>query len=378
MDKVKPLTIGIIALLLILLVFNFIPSVNPLDTKHLKTAKKTESQSAPLSLESQDSLAMREDLSQSNVDLIQKNIDFLKANIERLKQENAEKAAKEAQIESQNTDSNLSTIPQEATQNLQTTQIPKIVESNLAQTTLPQQTIAQNPKISQCVRHKPQLAIIIDDIGSNAQYQALSKIPFKLTPSFFPKGQANPDTPKLAQNAPFYMVHLPLEALNFYQKEHEWLFVGDSKAKIKQRIQSIKQDFPNLAYINNHTGSKFTQDMESMTLLLEALNASAINFVDSKTIGNTKATAAYAKVSYASTNPCQQTPLVRDVFLDNSLEIPAITQQLISAVQIAKTKGYAIAIGHPHKETFMALKNAEDYLAKSGVELVYINEIITP
>ena len=79
MDKVKPLTIGIIALLLILLVFNFIPSVNPLDTKHLKTAKKTESQSAPLSLESQDSLAMRENLSQSNVDLIQNNIDLTTA-----------------------------------------------------------------------------------------------------------------------------------------------------------------------------------------------------------------------------------------------------------------------------------------------------------
>ncbi|WP_300955702.1 hypothetical protein [Helicobacter rodentium] len=35
-------------------------------------------------------------------------------------------------------------------------------------------------------------------------------------------------------------------------------------------------------------------------------------------------------------------------------------------------------MGHPHKETILALKNAEDYLTKSGVEIVYVNEIITP
>lgn len=372
MDKVKPVTIGIIALLLILLVFNFVPSVNPIKTKNLKIAQ--ESQSITLSSESQESSTIHEDLSQNNADSIQKNIDFLKAKIERLKQENTENLAKEQeklaklqeQTPLQNTTTKTATIP------LEVTQTPQTLESNLAQIT------TQNSAIPQCVRHKPQLAIIIDDIGSNAQYQALKRISFKLTPSLFPKGKANPDTPKIAKNAPSYMVHLPLEAINFYQKEHEWLFVGDSKTKIRQRIQNIKKDFPNLAYINNHTGSKFTQDIESMTLLLEALNASAINFVDSKTIGNTQSSAAYAKVSYIPNNPCQQTPLVRDVFLDNNLEIPAITKQLILAVQIAKTKGYAIAIGHPHKETFMALKNAEDYLAKSGVELVYIHEIITP
>lgn len=30
------------------------------------------------------------------------------------------------------------------------------------------------------------------------------------------------------------------------------------------------------------------------------------------------------------------------------------------------------------KETLLALKNAENYLSKSGVELVYVNEIIAP
>ncbi len=50
----------------------------------------------------------------------------------------------------------------------------------------------------------------------------------------------------------------------------------------------------------------------------------------------------------------------------------------MKVVKIAKTKGYAIAIGHPHKETLLALQNASSYLKESGVDLVYINELIVP
>ena len=50
----------------------------------------------------------------------------------------------------------------------------------------------------------------------------------------------------------------------------------------------------------------------------------------------------------------------------------------MQAVKIAQTKGYAIAIGHPHQQTILALKNATNYLQNSGVELVYINELVIP
>lgn len=336
MGKVKPLAIGIITLLLILLTFNFIPSTQkPTEVLKPKTQIE-EAYTTPAS---------------KNAELIQKNIDFLKDHLEQIKKDSIQKT--DTQINSSIANSTLHTTQATQTQNLE-------------------------PIPHSCVRKNPQLAIIIDDISTLKQYQAIMQIPFKLTPSLFPKSKINPDTPKIAKIAPFYMIHLPLEALNFYQKEHEWLFVSSSKEIIDARIKAIKQDFPNLSYINNHTGSKFTQNLEAMTLLLETLNTYRINFLDSRTIGSTKTTAVYAKSHYIAFNPCQKKPLERDVFLDNILEIPTITQQLIQAVQIAKQKGYAIAIGHPHKATILALKNATDYLKNSGVELVYINEIITP
>lgn len=346
MEKVKPITIGIIALLFVLLSFNFIPQ------KSQKTPKPPEATREPLQVESDRLRESNATIAQSSAELIQKNIDFLRENLEALKADSATESFKEdsTNLISQ-TDSNATESQQEV---------------SIAEQTL------------QCQRTKPQLAIIIDDIGTFAQYQALTKIKYKITPSLFPKSKTNPQTPKIAKIAPFFMVHLPLEALNFYQAEHEWLFVGDSQAKIEQRIQAIKQDFPTLTYLNNHTGSKFTQNLDSMKLLLETLAKYKISFLDSKTASNTKTKAFYATHFQERLNPCQGEFLERDVFLDNELNIPKITQNLIQAVKIAKTKGYAIAIGHPHKETLLALKNAEDYLAKSGVELVYINEIIAP
>lgn len=355
MDKVKPVTIGIIALLLLLLSFNFIPKTQ----KQNKTPQKINTES-PQQTQSNATLA------QSNAELIQKNIDFLKENLEALKASSA----------------------QEPLEQMCERESPKDTQTHLDSPTSLNETKTQDyqeesptkntQEQRKCQRTKPQLAIIIDDIGTLAQYRVLTKIHYKITPSLFPKSRINPQTPKIAEIAPFYMVHLPLEALNFYQEGHEWLFVGDSRDKIEKRIQAIKKDFPTLAYINNHTGSKFTQNLESMKLLLETLAKHNISFLDSRTTPHTKTNIFYNADSQKPLNPCQEKFLERDVFLDNELSIPKITQQLIQAVKIAKTKGYAIAIGHPHKETILALKNAEDYLTKSGVEIVYVNEIITP
>jgi polysaccharide deacetylase 2 family uncharacterized protein YibQ len=53
--------------------------------------------------------------------------------------------------------------------------------------------------------------------------------------------------------------------------------------------------------------------------------------------------------------------------------VPYIHRQLQKAVNMAKKRGYAIAIGHPHKVTMKALTSAADIF--NDVELVYIDEL---
>ena len=64
----------------------------------------------------------------------------------------------------------------------------------------------------------------------------------------------------------------------------------------------------------------------------------------------------------------------RDVFLDNEQNVSKILKMINKAVAVAKKDGVAIAICHPYKSTFEALKIAQKD-AFNGVEVVYVDKI---
>lgn len=209
------------------------------------------------------------------------------------------------------------------------------------------------------------LAIIIDDMANISQVKALQALNLKVNPSFFPSDKNHIDTPKLALKFDFYMVHLPLAAINYAKPELDTLNPNDSQERIFKKIKQIKKDFKDLKFINNHTGSLFTSNEEAMKKLYKAFEKEGLIFVDSKTIASSKA----PKVAKA----LGQIYIQRDVFLDNQDDVAYIKKQLIDAVKLAKKKGFAIAIGHPRKNTFKALEQSKDLL--ESVELVYLSEI---
>ena len=212
----------------------------------------------------------------------------------------------------------------------------------------------------------PKLAIIMDDISTNAQASELKKLSIKVTPSIFPPEKGHPKSAELAKEFSVYMVHLPLQALNYTNEKANTLHAGDSKEKISQRIKDIKNDFKGVKYINNHTGSGFTSDFKSTLALLDELKNSEIYFIDSLTTNKSTVLDASKKLGlkYA----------YRDVFLDNEQNVSKILKMINNAVAVAKKDGVAIAICHPYKSTFEALKIAQKDAFK-GVEVVYVDKI---
>ncbi|MFT5835174.1 MAG: polysaccharide deacetylase 2 family uncharacterized protein YibQ [Sulfurimonas sp.] len=215
------------------------------------------------------------------------------------------------------------------------------------------------------VLSKPKLAIIIDDVSVRSHVNAIKSLGIPLTMSFLPPSKFRPNSAKLAAKENFYMVHLPMEAQNFNAEEPMTLRISDSDAKISQRIQEIKKVFPKVAYINNHTGSKFTSNEIAMNRLIYALKAQNINFIDSRTTAKTKAPKVMKNfgLNYVA----------RDVFLDHDMDKASIIIQIKRAIKIAKLHGTAIAIGHPHVNTLLALNESKKLF--KDVELVYINRL---
>lgn len=210
---------------------------------------------------------------------------------------------------------------------------------------------------------KPKIVIIIDDVLNIKQLNDIKSIDLKITPSIFPNN--NNDMINAVNNLDFFMIHLPLEAKR-YTDELDTIKIGDSIDRMREKIQSIKSSMPNVKYINNHTGSKFTANKESVETLLSVLDDNKIKFVDSRTTPDTKLN-EIAK---------EQNRLIlhRDIFIDNNLDANALNKQIKEGIKIAKKRGYAILIAHPHKETLQALKLAKENLFKD-VDIIYLNEL---
>lgn len=213
--------------------------------------------------------------------------------------------------------------------------------------------------------NRPKLAIIVDDVTTQYQLNQIKNIGYTVTASLLPPTKGHPNSAKIAQNLPFYMIHFPMQASTFKGEETNTLHIGDSYEKIEKRVAQIRKWYPNAKYTNNHTGSKFTANKEGMDRLFRALIKYDFVFMDSRTTAKTvaKEMARKYKMPY----------IVRNVFLDNEQNFTYIQNQLKKAIKIAKKNGYAIAICHPHSISMKVLRESKHLL--TDLEMVYLNQI---
>ena len=217
------------------------------------------------------------------------------------------------------------------------------------------------------VKGRAKLVLIIDDVATFEHASMVKSIGLKITPSIFPATKTHPDTPNIARTFEFYMIHLPMQAKHFDSPEIGTLTVNESFESMLEKIKKIRKDFPRAKYTNNHTGSRFTSDYDAMDKAYRALIEQGFIFVDSKTIAQTAVARAAKKYN--------QPYISRDVFLDDNPSASAVRRELVAAVNLAKKRGYAIAIGHPKKNTIAVIKESKNNILKD-VEVVYLKDIL--
>ena len=214
---------------------------------------------------------------------------------------------------------------------------------------------------------RAKLVLIIDDVATFEHASMVKSIGLKITPSIFPATKTHPDTPNIARTFEFYMIHLPMQAKHFDSPEIGTLTVNESFESMHEKIKKIRRDFPRAKYTNNHTGSRFTSDYDAMDKAYRALIEQGFIFVDSKTIAQTAVARAAKKYN--------QPYISRDIFLDDDPSASAVRRELVAAVNLAKKRGYAIAIGHPKKNTIAVIKASKNNILKD-VEVVYLKDIL--
>ena len=214
-------------------------------------------------------------------------------------------------------------------------------------------------------KNKAKLLIIIDDVSHRYQLNFIKNLPFKVTPSIFPPTKMNMHSYKLARGLKHFMVHLPLESHSRQMNTiYKLIRTSYTQKQINSRIKEIRRLFPNAKYINNHTGSKFSANYKASKRLYKSLLANGFKFVDSRTSIHTK----FPKLA----KEFHKRYLKSDLFIDNTINVNSIKREIRKGVALAKRRGYAVVIGHPHPQTFKALKELSPLL--TNIKTVYVDE----
>jgi polysaccharide deacetylase 2 family uncharacterized protein YibQ len=214
------------------------------------------------------------------------------------------------------------------------------------------------------------VAIVIDDMGlDRPRAMRAIGLPTPLTLSFLPYGRDAPALAVLArQRGHEILLHMPMQPMGGESPGPHALTVDLAAVEIRGRVGAALDRFGDAVGLNNHMGSRFTVDRRLMVPLMDELRARGLVFVDSRTAAESQGSeaAGHGGVPMA----------MRDVFLDNEATAEAINRQLREVERIARRRGHAVAIGHPHDATFAALAAWLPGLQEKGLQAVPVTTII--
>jgi len=217
------------------------------------------------------------------------------------------------------------------------------------------------------------VAIILDDMGDSLEVlQEICELGQPVTISVLPLSLYAEETARIAhENGLEVMLHLPGESLN--HQEGNTLTAGLIKSGMSEEdvLSLVEESLSRVPYVlgvNNHMGSKITQEESIMRPILDLLKSRGLFFIDSRTTADSIAFDLARKMGLSAA--------FRNVFLDSSVGVDFSKKKIIELFRLSQKTGKAIGIGHPFPETLQALRENIHLAKKYKVKPVFASEII--
>lgn len=215
------------------------------------------------------------------------------------------------------------------------------------------------------------IAVIVDDMGiDQKRSRAVIDLPAPLTLSFIPYGY-NLRKLVAASRAAGHeiMLHQPMEPLDSEADPGpNALRTTVSLEENRRRLLWSFTRLDGIVGLNNHMGSRFTTWKEGMEMVLEEVQDRGLLFVDSFT--NNESVGFRLAIDHKLPSAS------RDVFIDHDITQEAIGKSLQELEKVARRKGYAVGIAHPHDLTREALEAWMIDAMARGFDFVPISHIV--
>jgi hypothetical protein len=219
--------------------------------------------------------------------------------------------------------------------------------------------------------HGVRVALVIDDLGGDVdELRPLAALGVPVTYSVLPFEEQTPQVvAALRQRRAEILLHLPMEPVHGQNPGPGALLQGMSDGELREKTEAALKAVPGAVGVNNHMGSLLSSEEGPMNAVLGVLAARGLFFLDSRT----SAESVGYKVAISLGVPAAE----RQVFLDGDPSPAAIHAQFQRLLNLARTKGSAIAIGHPHPETLAALTREVPKAVAAGYEFVPVSYLLT-
>ncbi len=216
------------------------------------------------------------------------------------------------------------------------------------------------------------IALIIDDFGyrNDEVSDGFINLDADLTFAIIPGHRySRLFAEKAASAGKEVIVHMPMESRTPTHGEEEFvLLTSMTSAEIERRVESAFSQLPQTVGMNNHQGSRATEDKRVMHVVASTLKREGKYFVDSRTTRNTVAEETMRVVGVPVAR--------RNVFLDNEFDSALINEQLDQLISIVRKRGMAIGIGHAKPTTLQVLKDRIPELKKAGFRFEFVSAVV--
>jgi uncharacterized protein len=217
----------------------------------------------------------------------------------------------------------------------------------------------------------PVVAVIIDDLGNNLEEgRRAVDLPGPVACAVLPHTHyAVTLADQAHEHGKEVLLHLPMQAIDGAPLGRGGITLDMDQEEIQQTVRADVAIVPHLVGVNNHEGSLISMHPGDLAWIMQTLHSIGnLFFVDSYT---TVDSIAY-QIARENGVPAAR----RDVFLDDVNTPQAVQLQFKRLLEIARNKGFALAIGHPRPATMQVLYNDLPKLSSWGFQLVPVAEIV--
>ncbi len=219
---------------------------------------------------------------------------------------------------------------------------------------------------------RAKLALIIDDIGfSRKRAHAFLGLGIPITYAVLPRLYYTTELAREIHRLGHEIIlHQPMEPIRpDIDPGPGALYVEYSPDRIEHVLDDNIATVPYAVGVNNHMGSRFTQDQDKVVKVMDVVKRNGLYFVDSLTTSRSRA--------YQVARGMHMAALRRHFFLDLRQDPGAVCFQLCRALFFARRHGYAVVIGHPHQATIEGLRLFTSTVARTRlIDWVYVSDLL--